>query len=215
MERGAKMAVQGRARVLLFAKAPVPGRVKTRLIPALGAEGAAALAAQMLSHAIGEALAAKVGPVELVADPVPNDPAWSGHIPEALARSTQAPGDIGERMAAASARTIARDEQAILIGGDCPALTASHLREAAAALSERDAYIIPATDGGYVLLALKRFDAAIFTGIAWSTGSVLGEKLERFAALGWDVAIGEPLPDIDEPADLAHVPSSWLHPQER
>ena len=215
MQWGAKMAGQGRCRVLLFAKAPVPGRVKTRLIPALGEQGAAALAAHMIRHAAGEALAAAVGPVELVAEPDPADPAWVGFVPPGVEVSAQSSGDIGQRMAAASERTLSKGENAILIGADCPALSASHIRTAAEALDRHDAFIIPATDGGYVLLALARIDPAIFDGIAWSTSSVLREQLERLDTLGWSVGIGDPLADVDEPEDLAHVPPSWLHPPAR
>lgn len=210
MEWGVKMADTGRARVLLFAKAPVPGRVKTRLIPALGAQAAAELAAAMLRHAVAQALTANVGPVELVAEPAPDHPSWSGHMPLGTATSAQVPGTIGDRMAAASARTLANGERAILIGADCPALTARRIAEAAKALDRHDAFIIPASDGGYVLLALRRFDPATFSGIAWSTASVLEETLERCTALGWSVAVAEPLADIDEPEDLAHLPPSWL-----
>lgn len=214
MEVGTKVT-ESRARVLLFAKAPVAGRVKTRLIPALGEKGAAGLAAEMLRHTAEQALAAEVGPVELVAEPAPEDRAWGGHIPDGVELSAQAPGSIGDRMSAASARAIAGGEHAILLGTDCPALTADHIRAAAAALTGYDAFIIPASDGGYVLFAFRRFDPAMFDGIAWSTATVLEETLSRFSALGWRVAIGEPLADVDEPEDLIHLPASWLPPRGR
>ncbi|HEX8644724.1 MAG TPA: TIGR04282 family arsenosugar biosynthesis glycosyltransferase [Allosphingosinicella sp.] len=180
-------------RILVFAKAPVPGRVKTRLIPALGADGAARLAAQMLERTIEEALATGLE-VELCGEP---DAAfWSG---TPVARSAQGPGTLGERLARAAERAGGR---VLLIGSDCPALERERLAAAAASLDTHDAVLHPAEDGGYVLLGLRRFDAAIFAGIAWSTASVCAATIERIEAIGWSVDVRETLRDVDEPADL-------------
>ncbi len=189
-------------RILIFAKAPVAGRVKTRLIPALGAEGAARLAAEMLARTIAAALAARVGPVELCADPDPGDPAWAGHLPEQVQLSAQGDGDLGRRLARAARRTLDGGEKLLLIGTDCPELDADRLAAAAAALTSHDAVIHPARDGGYALLGLGRFDPSPFEGIAWSTTAVAGQTLERLRRLGWTILIGDTLRDIDEPADL-------------
>jgi uncharacterized protein len=193
--------------VLLFAKAPDPGRVKTRLIPALGPDGAARLASVMLAHAVGAAIEADVGPVELVADPLEH-PHWA-NLP-AVERSAQGIGDLGERMARAARRTVANGTCALLIGADCPALDGPAIAALAAALDDHDAAIIPATDGGYVALALRGFDPSLFTGIRWSSAQVLSATLERVAALGWRVALHAPMHDIDDPADIVHVPAAWL-----
>ena len=189
-------------RILVFAKAPVPGKVKTRLIPALGAEGAAALATEMLGRTAAEALAARVGPVELCAEPAPEDPAWLGHLPRGVALSAQGDGDLGERMARAARRTIEVGERVLLIGTDCPDLHRGRLREAAAALDRAAAVIHPTEDGGYALLGLRRFDASLFSGIAWSSRGVAAATLSRLDRLGWPVRVAETLRDIDEPADL-------------
>lgn len=186
-------------RVVIFAKAPVPGRVKTRLVPALGAEGAAALAAEMLERTIAEALAS-VCDVELCGDP---DPAGWWHGP-AVTFSAQGEGDLGERLARAAKRALRRGP-VLLIGSDCPALDRQRLREAAVALASDDAVIHPAEDGGYALLGLRAFDASIFEGMEWSTPSVAAETRARIAALGWSLREGETLRDVDEPADLALV----------
>ena len=130
-------------RVLIFAKAPVPGRAKTRLIPALGAEGAARLAAEMLENTAREALASGLQ-VELCGEP---DPAgWYQGPP--LHLSAQGEGDLGQRLHRAAERVLA-SANILLIGADCPALQAAHLRAAAEALAEHDAVIHPAQDGGY------------------------------------------------------------------
>ena len=206
-------------RIIVFAKAPRPGLAKTRLIPALGAAGAAALAARMLAHTLDQALASGVGEVELCAAPAPGDAMWQGvELPEGLVLTAQGEGDLGERMARAARRAIEAIEAieageagagVLLIGTDCPALDAACLRRAASALGETDAVIAPTADGGYALLGLRRFDASVFADIAWSTPTVAATTLARLDALGWSCTRLPLVHDIDEPADLVHLPPGW------
>lgn len=189
-------------RIVIFAKAPVPGKVKTRLVPALGEEGAALLAQRMLADTVGRALAAGLANTELCAAPHPADPQWAGHLPDGVRLTYQGEGDLGQRLAAAAARVLDGGERVLLIGTDCPALDSPRLNEAAAALDRHDAVIIPATDGGYVLLGLSRTDPSLFADIAWSTDTVAETTIARIGLLGWSLSIGEPLNDIDEPSDL-------------
>ncbi|HEX9931354.1 MAG TPA: TIGR04282 family arsenosugar biosynthesis glycosyltransferase [Allosphingosinicella sp.] len=193
-------------RIVVFAKEPLPGRVKTRLIPALGAEGAARLAADMLARTLEEAAASGL-PVELCGEP---DAALWHDGP--IRRTAQGGGDLGERLSRAAQRVLA-EEPALLIGADCPDLDRRRLAAAAAALETHDAALHPAEDGGYVLLGLRRFDRSLFAGIAWSTASVCAETLRRIEALGWSADVRETLRDVDEPADLHLVmPGSTRHP---
>jgi len=195
-------------RIVIFAKAPVAGLVKTRLIPALGAQGAAQLADALLNHAVAQALASGVGPVELCVTPAPHDPVWSGLAPQtSLNWSDQGDGDLGARMARAAQRTLQAGEPVLLMGTDCPELTAVRIREAAASLTAADATLVPAFDGGYVLLGLNRFDASLFTGIAWSTATVAQVTRTRVEQLGWSLQTLPTLHDIDEPADLQWLPT--------
>lgn len=195
-------------RIVIFAKAPVPGRVKTRLIPALGEAGAARLAARMLDLALGEACAAAVGPVELCMSPAPDSSDWVDvPLPADIETRDQGEGDLGTRMARVAQCALAQGEAVLLTGTDCPELTAAHLREAAAQLSGHDAVLYRAADGGYVLLGLRTFDPSLFEDIPWSTAVVADITLERMAALGWNVWLGETLRDIDVPADLA---TGWI-----
>ena len=197
-------------RIIVFAKAPRPGLAKTRLIPALGAAGAAALAARMLAHTLDQALASGVGVVELCAAPAPGDAMWQGvELPEGLALTAQGEGDLGERMARAGQRAGEAGAGVLLIGTDCPALDAACLRRAASALDEADAVIAPTADGGYALLGLRRFDASLFADIAWSTPTVAAATLARLHALGWSCTRLPLLHDIDEPVDLGHLPPGW------
>lgn len=200
-------------RIVLFAKAPQPGQVKTRLIPALGAEGAAVLAQRMLIHTLGQAREAGLGGVELCACPDPSAPAWQAVIPPALGEGLhwqdQGEGDLGARLARAAARLSAEAQPMLFIGSDCPALSTEILRTAAATLDAHDAVLIPSTDGGYVLLGLQRGHSSLFTGIAWSTDRVAETTRERLRALGWRWAELPALRDVDEPADLACLPADW------
>ena len=197
-------------RLVIFAKAPQPGTVKTRLIPELGAVGAAALARRMLAHTLQQALAAGVGPVELCMSPSPDDAAWKNvALPDAVARTSQGEGDLGERMARVIFRVT--DQQPVLImGSDCPGLTAARIGEAASQLQAHDAVLLPVADGGYVLIGLKSPCPELFTAMRWSTPSVAAETLRRMAALDLQVWLGPQLHDIDEPADLNHLPAGLL-----
>jgi hypothetical protein len=193
--------------LVVFAKAPQPGAAKTRLIPALGAEGAADLARRMLARTLQQALAAGVGPVELCMSPAPGYKAWHGvALPAGVACTAQGEGDLGQRMARAVARVTGQQQSVLLFGTDCPALTAAHLREADRQLARHDAVLLPVADGGYILIGLKTPCPELFTDMAWSTPAVAAETLRRMAALGLREWQGPTLHDIDEPADLAHLP---------
>lgn len=192
--------------VLVLAKAPVPGLAKTRLIPALGAAGAAALAARMLQHTLDEALGSRLGPVTLCAAPDAAHPAFADVArgrPVALA--DQGEGDLGARMRRAFERALSAHAGALLIGTDAPALDAAVLRAAQAALAHHDAVIGPAHDGGYVLIGLRRAEPRLFADLPWSTPQVLARTRERLRDAGLRWAELPPLHDIDEPADLVHL----------
>jgi rSAM/selenodomain-associated transferase 1 len=198
-------------RIIIFAKAPQPGYAKTRLIPALGAQGAADLARRMFADTLSRALAASVGTVELCVTPSVAYPVWKMFaIPDAVQWSEQGGGDLGERMARAARRVIEAGESVLLVGTDCPGLSAGLLRQAAGTLQCADATLLPTFDGGYALLGLNRFDRSLFTQIAWSTHTVAADTLARLSRLGWEVCTGAMLHDIDEPADLARLPDGWM-----
>ncbi len=190
-------------RICIFAKAPVPGTVKTRLIPAIGASGAARLAHRMLLATAAEAIAAGLLAPELCAAPHPDDPQWQPFLPHDHVRlADQGTGDLGERLARAASRITGAGENILLIGTDCPALDHVKLRTAAEALGRSDAVIHPTLDGGYALLGLRRFDASLFANIGWSGPAVASETMRRIERLGWTLRMGATLRDIDEPQDL-------------
>jgi rSAM/selenodomain-associated transferase 1 len=197
--------------VVVFAKAPVPGLAKTRLVPALGAAGAAALAARMLCHALAQAVAADIGPVELCATPDSPDPVLRKMAAaHGAALVAQGPGDLGVRMARALRRQLRRWPRALLIGTDAPALGACQLQEAARALDDHDSVFVPTHDGGYVLVGQRRpGDARCFHGMTWSHPRVMDETRRRLAASGVRWAELSPVRDIDDPVDLASLPPEW------
>jgi hypothetical protein len=197
-------------RVVIFVKAPLAGLAKTRLIPALGQQGAAELAKRLLGHTLREALAAQVGPVELCVTPSAAHPIWPTlAIPRAVPLTEQGEGDLGERMARAARRVLAAGESVLLIGTDCPQLDAAQLQQAASALQHAHAALLPAFDGGYVLLGLNQFDASVFSGITWSTDSVASSTFQRLEQLNWRMHIGPTLHDIDAPPDLQWLPPAF------
>lgn len=195
--------------VAILAKAPLPGLAKTRLAPALGENGAAALQARFIERTVETAHAAAIGPVTLWAAPDQHHPAFqtlSALLGVALAR--QPDGDLGVRMLAALA---AANGPALVIGTDCPALTAEHLRACADVLRDGvDAVVVPVDDGGYALIGLRRPCPDLFTDMPWSTAAVMAETRRRLirARLVWR----EParLWDVDAPADLARLQREGL-----
>jgi rSAM/selenodomain-associated transferase 1 len=200
-----------RVAVIVFAKAPVAGLAKTRLAPALGSAGAAALAARMLEHTVAQALAARIGPVEVCAAPDAAHPAFARLAARGrVTLANQGDGDLGQRMQRAFSRALAVHGRALLIGTDAPALDAAVLRAAARALDAHDAVFVPTFDGGYVLIGLRRADPPYFADLPWSTPEVMRVTRARLRAAGLRWAELQPLADIDEPADLVHLPPGWM-----
>lgn len=199
-------------RLIVFARAPEPGTAKTRLIPLLGAERAATLQGVLIERALTTAIAAAIGRVELWCAPSAQHPLLAPSAQRhGIDAVSQCDGDLGARMQHAAASTLAAAARVIIIGTDCPALTADDLREAAAALDgHHDAVLIPAEDGGYVLLGLKWWDARLFSDIAWGGDSVLAATRARLAALGWRWHELPPSWDVDRPADFARLQASGL-----
>jgi len=192
-----------RTHIAILAKAPIPGHAKTRLIPAIGAHAAAVLPERMMAQAVETALAAGIGPVTLWCAPDPRHAAFRElALRHRVALKRQPDGDLGARMVAALA---AGNGPTLLIGTDCPARTADHLRQAAQALRETDVVLIPAEDGGYVLIGAKAPQAALFTDMAWGNADVLTETRQRIAALGLTAIELEPLWDVDTESDLTRL----------
>lgn len=197
--------------VIVFAKAPVPGQVKTRLIPTIGANAAARLAERLLNDTLDRVVRAGATSIELCCAPDASHPVLRASALRTGARlSVQQGADLGARMGDALRRAIAQGRRALLIGTDCPALDWTGLTAADNLLDNgHDAVFIPARDGGYALIGIKRFDPALFANIAWGSDRVMAETEKRLATVGWRWAKLASLPDIDRPEDLTNIPAEW------
>lgn len=189
----------------LMAKAPRPGFAKTRLIPALGAAGAAALAEAFIADTAARLRGTGVDVVVLATPPeaVEELSALSGFpaIP-------QHDGDLGARISGAFADLFARGHAPVLlVGTDSPTQPQVHVTTALTLCAAGPEALVlgPAEDGGYWCVGLSRPQPGLFEGIAWGTASTLAETEARAARLGVPVVLGPRWHDVDEPADLVHL----------
>ncbi len=193
--------------MLVFTRTPVPGQVKTRLIPAIGAARAANLHRAMLWRTVATAAEARVGPVGLWCSPASEHPYIAEIQREfGLDVHVQTGADLGERMHLALQSEAGQNGGAVLVGTDCPFLETRDLQLAAQALREGcDAVIGPAEDGGYYLIGVRESHVAVFSGIRWGSEQVLAGTLQKFRVLGWRWRELTTRCDVDRPADLAAV----------
>ena len=187
-------------RVCVFAKPPYPGEVKTRLIPALGATGAARLAAAFIEDTVKPLLSVDW------ANPVL---ASTGPMPRALAELlagvpvwNQGVGDLGKRVERILRRGLESAPGAIALGADSPGLPPARLAEAREAMERGTAVVGPCEDGGFYLLGLAACPPGILEGIPWSESSTCESTLARLREAGQTVELLEPWFDVDRMADL-------------
>jgi hypothetical protein len=197
---------------VVFAKAPQPGRVKTRLAPKLGKTGAARLHAKLVERAVRTAVAARLGRVELHCAPRMRHPFFASLAQRhGLRLRAQGAGDLGDRMLRAFTRVLREVDSALLVGSDCPALRAADLRAAARALRRgADAVLSPAEDGGYALIGLRRVRRPLFDGIAWGGPQVLEQTRARLRRLRWKWVELRTVWDVDRPEDVERLARSGL-----
>jgi hypothetical protein len=200
-----------------MAKAPRPGRVKTRLQPLLGAEGSARLAAELLAHTLAVAVSSGFD-VTVAYDPPDAVDDIGAFLRPGVAILAQCDGDLGARMAAAAAEPLSHDRPAILIGTDAPTLRAETLWQAAERLQRTEIVLGPAADGGYYLVGLSRPVLEIFDlGPVWGGPTVLLDSLRAASKAGATVGLLEMRRDLDTPDDAAalaadpELPSNLRH----
>ncbi|WP_444930090.1 TIGR04282 family arsenosugar biosynthesis glycosyltransferase [Microbulbifer sp. SSSA002] len=197
-------------RLVVMAKAPLPGYAKTRLAPVLGEAGAASLAERLLRHTLSQALKADLGPVELHVAPDSGHPFWQAlKLSRGVALYSQCAGNLGQRLWQAVKSAPVEGPGVLLLGTDCPELNVERLRAAAEALVDTDAVMYPAKDGGYTLLGLKRVDSRLFEDICWSTEVVAQQTLDRLQECAMQCRRLQVLTDIDDPEDLPFLPEAW------
>jgi rSAM/selenodomain-associated transferase 1 len=192
-------------RLLIFARAPVAGAVKTRLAASIGAAAAARLYRELVQGTLDKALQARLAPVDLYVTPNTTHPfirSLAHRLP--ISVQQQQGADLGERMYNALQDTLRNSEFALLIGTDCPVMTADYLNRACRELQAgRDLVVGPAEDVGYVLIAARRAYRELFEAVPWGSAEVLQATRERAESLGLRYAELGVLWDLDTPADLA------------
>jgi uncharacterized protein len=192
--------------LIIFTRYPVPGETKTRLIPALGAVGAANLHSQMAQHTVNQAR--KLSAIDLIAIEIHvagdrDSQDLTNWLGADLVYQVQGSGDLGERMARSlSLAFAAGHNRVIIIGTDCPSLEPNLLKLAFQKLRDRDLVLGPAIDGGYYLIGLRRFMPELFVGINWGTAEVFQQTVDIANKLGLSMGNLPPLTDIDRPEDL-------------
>ncbi len=193
--------------LIIFTRFPIPGKTKTRMIPALGEDGAARLQEAMTGHTVlcARVWAAVSGARIRVHHTGASAKTFRRWLGPELEYVEQGDGDLGARMARAVEDGL-RDgaSRVVLMGCDCPEIEARHLDAAFAALKDHDAVVGPATDGGYYLIGMKECHGGLFEDMAWGTDSVLQETRRRAQTQGLLLAELEPLHDVDEPDELDH-----------
>lgn len=190
--------------IIIFAKAPEPGKVKTRLTSELTPEQAAALHQRLALHTMSMATQSTKAKVELWCAPN-TEHAFFNHCIQnySLSLHQQIGDTLGDRMYHAISDVLTRSKHCLIIGTDCPQLTPSLLDNTFSLLNSGDDCVItPATDGGYVMLGLNRCDISLFENIDWGTDSVYDATQARLQSLSWRWAAQPPLNDIDRPSDL-------------
>lgn len=197
--------------VAIFAKAPIAGFAKTRLIPSLGAKGAANLQAVLFRRTMDSVLASPLRPVTIWCAPDCDHPVFQQATQEwAITTRVQTGEDLGERMYGAFAQ-LANECPLLLIGTDCPILSVDHLTRCATALMNgADATFIPTEDGGYALIGLRRPERRLFEGIPWGTSDVMRLTRDRLHEEKLIAFETEKLWDIDTPADYYRAKAANL-----
>lgn len=194
--------------VMQFAKWPEAGRVKTRLIPALGVSGAlrahVALTFAVLENLDDSGFAVQfwwdreLEPVPEVAQDVVQAIEQRG-----VEQRVQQGMNLGDRMFNALAAGLASHRLALIVGSDCPSVDPGYVRQAVGCLEDYDVVLGPSDDGGYVLIGARRVVPHMLDGIAWGTESALDQTCEQIKKMGLSVGLLEPRWDVDEPEDWA------------
>jgi len=199
--------------LMIFSKAPIPGQVKTRLIPELSAEQAAELHAELSTKTLQRAIESKLCPVQLWCSPTTDHAFFSASAATYPITLRQQHGaDLGERMHRAFCSALADYSHALLMGCDCPSLTGQDLEQALTALKQDNEVVLaPAEDGGYVLIGLNHPHPELFDNMRWGTATVLEQtrnRIERYKLRHHE--LGEQW-DLDTPADLERYRNQSLN----
>jgi len=192
-------------RLIIFTRYPEPGKAKTRLIPALGEQGAAGLQRQMTESTIlmARGFITKTGAGLEVRYEGGDHSLMRNWLGRELPFCRQGPGDLGEKMAGAFAEAFAAgSNRVVIIGTDCPDLSPAIMAATFAALADHDLVLGPARDGGYYLIGLSAPCPQLFRGQPWGDGRLLAETIAAAEQRAMTYHLLEELNDVDRPEDL-------------
>lgn len=190
------------ARIIIFAKAPIAGTVKTRLIGKLNEQQAANLHKLMLSDTVNMALDSKLAPVSLYCSPDTTHELFQSFRGKGVILRQQRGHNLGSRMANAMEETFNNEKNVVLIGSDCPVMDKQYLSDAFDKLKKHETVIGPAEDGGYVLVGQNKLNPSMFKNINWGTADVLNETRQQLLKSNIDWYELETLWDVDRADDL-------------
>jgi len=216
--------------LILFAKEPIPGQVKTRLIPALGEQGAYLLYCKLVNLMLATFANVEYANFTIYTDS--NKYSSLKHFQSYFAQypslKIQQGDNLGKKMYHAMAQELHilkqrtkqsakqreenKTDKVILFGADCPFLTEEIMQQVFLALENNDIVFVPTNDGGYVLIAAKKIYPEVFENISWSTSQVMLQTCQNLNKLGCQYQLLEPISDIDEPNDLVRLIDSNLYP---
>ena len=189
--------------LIQFARGPLAGQVKTRMIPTLSATEACELHCALVRWTARCLVESALGPVRMAVTGDVQDPLFHACLASGVDEvSAQRGADLGDRMFHAISEGLQRYQRVLLVGSDCPGLDGSYLEQAVAALDEAPLVLGPAEDGGYVLIGARRISRELFLGVEWGTGQVYGQTVALLETLGWDWRSLPTRADIDRPEDL-------------
>ncbi len=197
--------ISNKQHLIVFTRYPEPGKTKTRLIPALGAEGAANLQRQMTEHTLSQvqklpAISSTLVEIRFTGGNLQLMQAWLGNT---FIYQPQGAGDLGQRMEQSLLNALQNGAQKVIfIGIDCPGVNSEILTTAFQNLDTHDLVIGPAVDGGYYLIGLKRYIPELFANINWGTETVLQRTINIAQQLSLSQVQLLPLADVDRPEDL-------------
>lgn len=190
----------------IFAKAPVAGKVKTRLLPCMDAESACQLHRQLIDECLSRTARKGAWQSKLWGTDLADVFLCAMRKTYDITLHAQQGNDLGVRMAHAAEACFKDNQYVVLIGTDCPELDAEYIATAIQQLqSGADCVLGPAEDGGYVMLALSTYDDSLFNDIEWGTSRVLDTTRQRIKSLGWRCHEMPVLWDVDRPEDFKRL----------
>jgi hypothetical protein len=196
--------------ILVFSKAPVVGQVNTRLVPYITAEQAASLHEELTHDRLRMCTSTGLCDVQLWCSPVTDHPFFSDCRQRYGVRLyTQTGNDLGERISAALQKMLGPYKKIIIIGTDAPALEIDTIEAVVNELEHRDIVLVPAEDGGYVLLAASKHHQDLLVDVPWGTESVLANTVRNIGRLGLSYSLLGECWDVDRPEDLERY-KNWL-----